>query len=66
MLTTSSPGLQHGYDTVVGERGIPLSGGERSASPLRGRFCTTSDLILDEATSSVEPRRARIRRRSSG
>ncbi len=34
--TTSSPAA-HAYDTVIGERGARLSGGERSASQSRGR-----------------------------
>jgi ATP-binding cassette subfamily B protein len=47
--------LQHGYDTVVGERGQTLSGGERQrVSIARAVLHDPRILLLDEATSSVD------------
>ena len=47
--------LPHGLDTVVGERGMSLSGGQNSAS--RSRGCSPTGLrvvVLDDALSSVD------------
>ncbi len=48
--------LPDGYDTVVGERGARLSGGEAQRIALARAFLKDAPLlILDEATASLDP-----------
>ena len=48
--------LAQGYDTVIGERGARLSGGEAQRVALARAFLKDAPLlILDEATANLDP-----------
>lgn len=54
-------GLENGYDTLVGERGYKLSGGEKQRLAIaRAILKNPRILILDEATSALDTRSERI------
>jgi ABC-type multidrug transport system fused ATPase/permease subunit len=47
--------LEHGYDTLVGERGIKISGGQRQRIAIaRAILRDAPILLLDEATSALD------------
>jgi ATP-binding cassette subfamily B protein len=55
-LVDWADGLPHGVDTAVGQRGESLSAGERQLVALTRAYLADPDLlVLDEATSSVDP-----------
>ena len=49
-------GLEHGFDTMVGEGGAHLSGGEKQRiSIARAMLKDAPIIILDEATAYIDP-----------
>ena len=61
LRTTLYLGLPDGYDTVIGERGFRLSGGEKQRIAIaRAILRNAPILLLDEATSALDSQSERF------
>ncbi len=59
--------LEHGFDTLIGERGVKLSGGQRQRLAIaRAVLADPGILILDEATSNLDTESERLIQQSLG